>query len=161
MGKSLVIELLSIPTELLERSPFELSGGQKRTVALASLLIDEPKLLILDEPTVGLDTETKEIFLSLLKKLKDSGLTILQSSHIMEDVAEYGDSVTVISNNRITAHGKPEDILLSREILTESGLEPPEILQFYEVFQEFGLNLPKTSKVSMMLMYLMEAKNEK
>jgi energy-coupling factor transport system ATP-binding protein len=158
---SSILELLSISKNLLDKSPFELSGGQKRTVALASVLINNPKLLILDEPTVGLDIENKEIFLKTLKKLRDNGMLIIQSCHILEDAAEYADHVIVLSKRNIVAQGKPEYILLSREILQDAMLEPPEILELYEIFSKFGFNLPKTTKIGSVISTLLGGINGK
>ncbi|MBM6754915.1 AAA family ATPase, partial [Lactobacillus alvi] len=79
-----MLTLLNINEELLERSPFELSGGQKRMVALASILITSPSILFLDEPTVGLDIESKTLFFKLMKELNMRGTTIIQVSHFLE-----------------------------------------------------------------------------
>lgn len=154
-----IVKKLELPPEMLEKSPFELSGGQKRMVALASILINEPKILVLDEPTVGLDVETKELFFKILKQQNDEGVTIIQSCHILEDVAEYAKTVTVLKNGKIQASGLPEEIILSRKILEEANLEPPEILEITESFRAFYEELPNFLKVEKLLNYLEENKN--
>lgn len=154
-----ICNLLLISDEFLEKSPFELSGGQKRIIALASILINDPKLLILDEPTVGLDIESQELFFSILKDLNAKGITILQSSHSLEEVAEYGDEVVVISKKDEVLYGKPDQILLSREILAKAELEPPEILNFYENFDRLGIKLKRTCKFESFLKSLLEVEN--
>lgn len=132
-----VMEFLNLPENILERSPFELSGGQKRMVALASIIITEPKILILDEPTVGLDIESKELFFSIIKKLRESGATVFQISHFMEDVIQYGDSVTILSNGELRYY--PEiSVLLDENILEKADLEPPEIVSITKIFKKYG-----------------------
>lgn len=132
-----ILKLLSISENFLERSPFELSGGQKRMVALASILITEPEVLILDEPTVGLDTESKKIFFSVIKKLKENGVTIFQISHYLEDVLEYGDTVTIFSKNRVDYY-QDTQILLQEEVTSKANLEPPEILEILNIFKKYN-----------------------
>lgn len=126
-----VLELLNFPREILENSPFEISGGQKRFTALASVLINEPKILILDEPTAGLDIENKRVFYSVLERLNNSGVMILQSSHTLEDVLRYGKRVIKLENGRVIKEGNPKDILFDEKsesieifrLLTEKGME--------------------------------------
>ena len=92
-----ILEILNIDKTILKASPFEISGGQKRTIALASVIITSPKILFLDEPTAGLDFESKNIFMNTIKQLnKISNTTIIQSSHILDDIIEYGYDVFII-----------------------------------------------------------------
>lgn len=130
-----VLELLSFPREILSNSPFEISGGQKRFTALASILINEPEILILDEPTAGLDIENKRIFYSVLERLKNSGIMIIQSSHTLEDVLKYGERVIKLEKGRVVKDGNPKKILLEERsestdifrILSEKGMDLSEI----------------------------------
>lgn len=132
-----VMDLLKLPENILSRSPFELSGGQKRMVALASIIITDPKILILDEPTVGLDMESKNLFFYVIKKLRDKGITIFQISHFMEDVLRYGDSVTIISKGEVRYYSEVS-VLLDEHILEAADLEPPEIVTLTKIFRRFG-----------------------
>ncbi|MGL4403344.1 MAG: ATP-binding cassette domain-containing protein [Fusobacteriaceae bacterium] len=132
-----IMQFLNLSENILERSPFELSGGQKRMVALASIIITDPSILILDEPTVGLDIESKELFFSVIKKLRERGVTVFQISHFMEDVIQYGDSVTILSNGEIRYYPKT-DILLDEVTLEKAGLEPPEIVSITKIFRKWG-----------------------
>lgn len=132
-----ILELLSISENILERSPFELSGGQKRMVALASILITNPEVLILDEPTIGLDIESKKVFFSIIKKQKEKGVTIFQVSHYLEEVLEYGDTVTIFSKNGVDYYQNPE-VLLQEEIAFKANLEPPEIIELLNIFKKYN-----------------------
>lgn len=135
-----IIEKLNIDRKLLCASPFEISGGEKRMVALASILISYPKILFLDEPTVGLDFESKKTFMFALKNLnKDSKLTIIQSSHILEDIIEYGDTVLILNKNKKFIKGNPKDLLFSEDILNNYGLKEPEIFKYTKELKKLGL----------------------
>lgn len=139
-----IIELLKLDREFLERSPFEISGGQKRMVALASILITEPTILFLDEPTIGLDLESKNLFFNILKNLKEKGVTIFQVSHFLEDVLEYGDTVTILSKSKADYYDNI-NIVLDKEVISSANLDP----------------LEKLTTPSDMIERLLEEKNEK
>lgn len=139
-----IIELLKLDREFLERSPFEISGGQKRMVALASILITDPTILFLDEPTVGLDLESKNLFFNILKNLKMKGVTIFQVSHFLEDVLEYGDTVTILSGSKANYYNNV-NVVLDKEIISNANLDP----------------LEKLTTPSDMIERLLEEKNEK
>ena len=153
-----ILEKLGIDKKLLDASPFEISGGQKRMIALASILISSPKILFLDEPTAGLDFESKKIFMSSLKSLnKDSKLTIIQSSHILEDIIEYGDTVLILNKNKQFVKGNPRDLLFSKETLNNYGLKEPEIYKYIEELKKFGVknidNIKTNSELIKKLFY--------
>ena len=135
-----VLYLLNIDKKLLKASPFEISGGQKRTIALASIIITSPKILFLDEPTAGLDFESKNIFMKTIKELnKNSNITIIQSSHILDDIIEYGDNVFIVNKNKKYTYGKPKDLLFSKSILEEYNLIEPEIYPYIEELKKLGI----------------------
>lgn len=135
-----ICEKLNIDRKLLYASPFEISGGEKRIVALASILISSPKILFLDEPTVGLDFESKKIFMLSLKSLNEySKLTIIQSSHILEDIIEYGDTVLILNKNKEFINGNPRDLLFSKEVLNNYGLKEPEIYKYMQYLKNLGV----------------------
>ena len=124
----------------MNASPFEISGGEKKMIALASVMISSPKILFLDEPTAGLDFESKKIFMSLLKNLnKNSKLTIIQSSHISEDITEYGDTVLILNKNKKFISGNPRDLLFSKEVLNNYGLKEPEIYKYIKELKNLGV----------------------
>ena len=153
-----ILEKLGIDKKLLNASPFEISGGQKRMIALASILISSPKILFLDEPTVGLDFESKKIFMSSLKSLnKNFKLTIIQSSHILEDIIEYGDTVLILNKNKKFINGNPRDLLFSKETLNNYGLKEPEIYKYIEELKKFGVknidNIKTNSELIKKLFY--------
>ena len=135
------LEILNIDKKILKASPFEISGGQKRTIALASIIITSPKILFLDEPTAGLDFESKSTFMNTIKNLnKTSNITIIQSSHILDDIIEYGDYVFIINKNKKYIQGKPKDLLFSKDILKEYNLIEPEIFLYIEELKKLGMN---------------------
>lgn len=153
-----IIEKLNIDRKLLYASPFEISGGEKRMVALASVLISSPKILFLDEPTVGLDFESKKIFMSALNNFnKDFKLTIIQSSHILEDIIEYGDTVLILNKNKQFIKGNPKDLLFSEEVLNNYGLKEHEIFKYIKELKNLGIkdidNIKTNSKLIKKLFY--------
>lgn len=125
-----VLKLLKLPKEFLNKSPHEISGGQKRFVALATILMDSPKILLLDEPTAGLDFKNRNLFFKILKELKNSGITIIQISHLLEDVLEYGDNVITLENKKISNIGLPS------EVLKNSNLE---LIEFCKIINNYGV----------------------
>lgn len=136
-----VVELLNIDKAILKESPFEISGGQKRTVALASIIITSPKILFLDEPTAGLDFESKNIFMNTIKELnKNLNVTIIQSSHMLDDIIEYGDDVFILNKNKEYILGKPKDLLFSDEILNKYNLAEPDIYRYVKELKRLGMN---------------------
>lgn len=119
-------------------SPFELSGGQRRRVAIAGILALKPKYLILDEPTAGLDPLAKENLLrELFGGVKRSGVTIILVSHNMDDIARFADKVIVLAQGEILFTGTPRELFTRDEILSRAGLEPPPITRLMR-----KLNLP-------------------
>lgn len=133
-----ILELLNFPKDILDNSPFEISGGQKRFTALASILINEPDILLLDEPTAGLDVENKKLFYSVLEKLKNSGVMIIQSSHTLEDVLKYGERVIKLQNGKILKDGKPKDILLE---------ENSESINVFRILSEKGMDISNINSI--------------
>lgn len=123
------------------RSPFELSGGQKRRVAIAGVLALKPTILILDEPTAGLDPNGKREVLKFLKSLNESGMTIITVSHDMDDVANYATRVIVIDNGTIRFNGKPVDFFDSKIDLNSLGLELPKAKKLEQLLNQKGINI--------------------
>lgn len=129
---------VGLPADLKNVSPFELSGGQRRRVAIAGILALKPKYLILDEPTAGLDPLAKE---NLLKEIfgavKKSGVTIILVSHNMEDIARFANRVIVLAQGKILFIGMPRELFAQEKILARAGLEPPSITQ---VMRKLGID---------------------
>ena len=135
-----ILPLLGLDTALLELAPFQLSGGQKRRVALASVLLMEPELLVLDEPTAGLDPEGSAALLNLLRIwLKQGKRTIVFISHSMEDVAEYSDEVLLFDGGRLLAHEEADELFLRRSAIWETcGLPLPEPVQLLRLVERLS-----------------------
>lgn len=123
-----------------EKSPFELSGGQKRRVAIAGVLAMKPEILILDEPTAGLDPKGRnELFKQLQKMHHELGLTIVLISHSMEDVARYAEKLFVLYKGKIAYQGTPREVFSNGKKLEEIGLAMPQIRYIMEVLKEKGM----------------------
>lgn len=129
-----------------DESPFELSGGQKRRVAIASILAMKPQYLILDEPTAGLDPEGRDEILREIKNIYDSeeNMTVIIVSHSMEDIAKVANRVIVMNQGKIFADDKPEIIYSMAEELDEIGLDVPQITRATKLLKEKGYEFSKT-----------------
>ncbi|WP_294683279.1 energy-coupling factor transporter ATPase [uncultured Gemella sp.] len=137
-----LIKLVGLDESYLDKSPFELSGGEMRKVALCGVLALEPKVLILDEPTVALDYQSREEIMAMVKRLKEEfDMTIVLVTHNMDYVLEYADKVFVLKNGKISFEGKVEDLFLNEQILKENSLELPEVLKFYKKLEENNIVL--------------------
>jgi len=127
---------VGLETALKKVSPFELSGGQRRRVAIAGILALKPKYLILDEPTAGLDPLAKK---NLLKEIfgdvKKSGVTIILVSHNMDDIARFANRVVVLAQGEILFVGTPRELFAREEILQRAGLEPPPITKLLHALE--------------------------
>ena len=128
-----LIKLVGLDESYLDKSPFELSGGEMRKVALCGILALEPKVLILDEPTVALDYQSREEIMAMVKRLKEEfDMTTVLVTHNMDYVLEYADKVFVLKNGEISFEGKVEDLFSNEQVLKENSLELPEVLKFYK-----------------------------
>lgn len=131
---------VGIPEELFKQSPFELSGGQKRRVAIAGVLAMKPEILILDEPTAGLDPMGRREILDQIKQLRqETGMTILLVSHSMEDVAEYVDRIVVLNRGKVIYDNTPQKIFRRYRELEEIGLGAPQITYIMHTLRKKGL----------------------
>lgn len=126
------MQLVGLSKEFEKVSPFSLSGGQKRRVALAGILAMEPEYLILDEPVAGMDAPGKKVLFDLLHQLnKEQGITIILVSHNMDDVANHADRVLVMEDGQLKMDGKTEEIFVQKDELTAMGLGVPQAVEFY------------------------------
>lgn len=135
------MKMLGLDLSLKNLSPFELSGGQKRRVAIAGILALKPKYLILDEPTAGLDPKAKRNFLTEIQKLHKLGVTIILVTHSMEDVATLAESVLVLRNGEILFEGTPRKLFTKAEILKSAGLELPSATRLIHKLSRAGFKV--------------------
>lgn len=141
------IREVGLDESYLDRSPFSLSGGEKRRVAIACILSMEPKILVLDEPTSGLDPIGREEIISLIKRLKDEKkVTIIMISHTMEDIVQFIDRVYILNNGRIVLEGKTDDVFKNKELLEKYDLSVPELFQLGEELKKEGFIINSTFK---------------
>ena len=126
---------------LRKQSPFDLSGGQKRKVAIAGVLAMKPKYLVLDEPTAGLDPMGREEFLELLGQLHQQGMTIIMVSHSMDDMARYAQRMIVMDHGKIQLEGTPREIFAQPVKLRELGLDVPTLTKLLLELKQRGLNV--------------------
>ena len=137
------LALVGIAESLFDRSPFELSGGQMRRVAIAGILAMEPAILVLDEPTAGLDPLGRKELMTLFKKLHQSGMTIVLVTHLMDDVAEYANQVYVMEKGRLVKGGKPSDIFQDVVFMEEVQLGVPKITAFCKRLADRGVSFKR------------------
>ena len=129
--------------DLLEHSPFELSGGQKRRAAIAGVMAMNPRVLVLDEPAAGLDPEGRDTILSQIKQYhKATGVTVLLVSHSMEDIAKYADRVLVMDQHRIAMLDEVAKVFARADELLELGLSVPQVTKIFLRLRQMGLEIP-------------------
>ena len=139
---------MGVEEALWQKSPFELSGGQKRRVAIAGVLAMDPELLILDEPTAGLDPAGREELFQVIAHLQERyAMTILLVSHSMDDVARYAEEVFVLNQGECIRQGSPEEVFSHKKEMEELGLGLPQIRSFLYSLEEKGLSFPKKNTV--------------
>jgi energy-coupling factor transport system ATP-binding protein len=135
------LELVGIPKELYERNPFELSGGQRRRVAIAGIITLKPKILILDEPTAGLDPQGSKEMMDLFLKLHSLGTTIIMVTHDMDNVIKYGSDVVVLSNGEVIKECKPYELFLDKTVLSSLSIEEPKVISFAKELNKKGYHI--------------------
>lgn len=135
-------EFCGLPIDYLNRSPFELSGGQKRRVAIAGVLAMEPRILVLDEPAAGLDPEGRDTILSQIRQYhQDTGTTVLLVSHSMEDIARYANRVLVMDQRKVAMYDEVEKVFARAPELLELGLSVPQVTKIFLKLREMGLDI--------------------
>lgn len=149
------LAMVGISEDMYETSPFEISGGQKRRVAIAGVLAMEPDVLVLDEPTAGLDPKGRDEILEQIRKLHlENNITIVLVSHSMEDVAKYANRIIVMNNGQVMFNDEPKAVFAHYKKLEEIGLAAPAVTYIMNGLKELGYNL-NTSATT-----LEEAKDE-
>lgn len=138
-----ILPLVGLDESYLERSPFELSGGQKRRVAIAGILVLDPKVLVLDEPTAGLDPQGAQEMMTLFMNLnKEQGKTILLVSHDMEHVMKYCDHVIVLNQGKVLHQSDVKSFFQHPEWMLNVGINPPAIIRLKLMLKEKGFEIP-------------------
>ena len=132
------MDMLKLSKKLRKKSPFELSGGQKRKIAIAGVLAMKPKYLILDEPTAGLDPKGREEFLELIADLHQQGLTVVMVSHSMDDIARYAQRMIVLEHGEIRLEGTPQAVFAQSDLLDQIGLGVPTLTRLLIELQKQG-----------------------
>lgn len=139
------LKLVGLEDEYFYQSPFDLSGGQKRRVAIAGVLAMKPEILVLDEPTAGLDPKGRDDLLDMIKRLREkTGLTVVLVSHSMEDMAKYVDRIVVISDGKIRYDDTPRRVFAHHEDLEHIGLRAPEVTYICAQLKANGFDLEDT-----------------
>lgn len=124
------------------RSPFQLSGGQKRRAAIAGILALQPKYLVLDEPTAGLDPKGREALMEKFRRLhRERDTTIVLISHNMDNIASYADNVIILNKGKVTMEAPPEEVFTQKELITQAGLELPEVKTIMNELAQNGLEI--------------------
>ncbi|WP_341932272.1 energy-coupling factor transporter ATPase [Streptococcus pluranimalium] len=136
------LKQVGISEDFFDQNPFDLSGGQMRRVAIAGILAMQPEILILDEPTAGLDPRGRKELMTLFKQLHDSGMTIVLVTHLMDDVADYANYAYLLEKGQIVAQGSPVDLFQDVAFLEEKQVGVPKITKFAYQLQKRGLSLP-------------------
>lgn len=138
--------LVHLDHDLLNKSPFDLSGGQKRRVAIAGVLAMNPEILVLDEPTAGLDLEGQQYILDLIRRLnREENMTIVLVSHQMDDVAKYSDRVVVMSGGKVVKKCYPDELFTDVNFLNKYDLQVPETVKITKDLADKGVTLDKLS----------------
>ena len=135
-------EFVGLNEEHLKKSPFDLSGGEKRRAAIAGVMAMEPEVLILDEPTAGLDPRGREVILSLVRTYRDqTGSTVILVSHSMEDVAKTADKVLVLNHSHVAMFGTVSEVYSRTDELEEMGLTVPQITKIFRALHDRGFDV--------------------
>lgn len=154
------LKIVGIDESFYKRSPFELSGGEKRRVAIAGIIALKPDILVLDEPTAGLDPEGSQIILNLIKKFNEDGKTIILVTHDMNLVLNHSDNVVVINDGHIAFSGTPSDLFA--QDVSKYSIEVPELYKFCLLLKSKGVNLDitKVRTIDDLMSELRRMKNE-
>ncbi|PLS10323.1 energy-coupling factor ABC transporter ATP-binding protein [Neobacillus cucumis] len=138
------LKQVGLTEDILEKSPFDLSGGQMRRVAIAGVLAMEPEVIVLDEPTAGLDPRGRKEIMDMFYALhKERKLSTILVTHSMEDAARYADQIVIMQQGKVAKKGTPEEIFSSTDELLKMGLDVPEVVRFQLKLEEQGIKLDK------------------
>ncbi|AZZ59866.1 energy-coupling factor transporter ATPase [Oenococcus sp. UCMA 16435] len=141
-----ILKIVDLPETILQKSQLDLSGGQRRRVAIAATLISDPQLLLLDEPVIGLDPSGRDKLMALFKRLNQQGKTIVMISHEMDDVADYSDQIIVLNAGRVSKIGSPKEIFSDENYIRKEGLRLPSAIEFANQLQKTGFPIVNSIK---------------
>ncbi len=144
------VKCVGLEERMLNKSPFEISGGQKRRVAIAGVLAMKPKVLVLDEPTAGLDPYGRDEILSEINELHREGITIVLVSHSMEDISKFANRVLVMNHGKLTFDDETLKIFEKAEDLKKIGLRIPMVLEIIEELGKKGINIAPTLNIDVL-----------
>lgn len=146
IAKEIIVEV-GLSVDYLQKSPFQLSGGQKRRVALAGIMAMKPDFLVFDEPTAGLDPSGAKDILELFKKMHENGKTIIIVTHDLDNVLEYTDRTLMLCDGKLVKDGPTIDVLEDTDFLIEKDLEPPKLLAFANELRKRGMPISKVKTI--------------
>lgn len=135
------LEMVGIDSSLYNKSPFDLSGGQKRRVAIAGIIALQPKILILDEPTAGLDPRGEKDIMELFKKIHENGTTIIMVSHNMNNVLKYSNRAIVMNEGEIVLNDTPTNLFKRDDLFIKYNIKEPDVISFAKNLINGGLNV--------------------
>lgn len=150
------LKLVDLPQKLWNNSPFGLSGGQKRRVALAGILAMEPEFLVVDEPTAGLDPAGVIDILNIFKKLHAQGKTIIMITHDLDNILQYSTRCLMFKGGRKIYDGDTYQVLKNTQFLYDNEMKPPRILEFVTKLEQRGINVPKITNEDELVAFLNE-----
>nr|WP_156954241.1 ATP-binding cassette domain-containing protein [Mycoplasma buteonis] len=152
---------VGMPAEYEQRSPFELSGGQKRRVALAGILAMQPDCLVVDEPTAGLDPKGVVEILDILSDLHKQGKTIINVTHDLDNILERANRILLLKDGKLILDDTPYNVLNNVPLLIENNLQPPKILEFVHELRLKGIPVPEVHSIEELASYLTKYRKEK
>ena len=139
-------EFVGLKESMFEKSPFDLSGGEKRRVAIAGVMAMEPEVLIMDEPAAGLDPRGRRVILDLIRNYREkTGSTVIIVSHSMEDVASIAEKILVLNKGKVAFYGSVDEVFSHDEELKNMGLNVPQITRIFAELGRYGFNLDKST----------------
>ena len=139
-------EFVGLKESMFEKSPFDLSGGEKRRVAIAGVMAMEPEVLIMDEPAAGLDPRGRRVILDLIRNYREkTGSTVIIVSHSMEDVASIAEKILVLNKGKVAFYGSVDEVFSYDEELKDMGLNIPQITRIFAELGRYGFNLDRST----------------
>lgn len=155
------LKLVGLDDSFLKKSPFDLSGGQKRRVALAGILAMEPDCIIADEPTAGLDPVGVVEILNIFKRLHEQGKTVIVVTHDLDNILKYTERVIMLDKGKIIKDGPTYDILSDTDFLIDNNMQPPKLLSFASKLKKRGITVPKVKSIDDLANFLNKYLKEK
>ena len=144
-----ICEIVGVKPEFFEKSPFDLSGGEKRRVAIAGVMAMKPQVIVFDEPTAGLDPKGREDVMEIIRNYREAtNATVIIISHSMEDMANLADKILVMNKGKIYKFDTTENVFANSEELRSIGLNVPIVTRIFEELAEMGINLPRALTIS-------------